>query len=324
MGFLRSIFGIDPPAPPGSGGGWTPTAAQRAAFLARHPMFAPHYQGRPIASMRGGAPLPPTYPPYHAAVPSSAMAPAPSVAMAPFAAGAFSPSTVATASQALASGFNSLVGTGGASGGGDANVSIDSPSSGVSADLSVGDSLNGELTIRHLPDGRIRIEHDAHCDMGCEGDVDHPGFAGDHTAPSRVMYHRTGLEDPFGILGEVGSFGCEEELGGSGLLASPEDGIWVGRTEPIRVEYHLPYGGDSMGPTHAPYNFGGDEMGFEGFGDEMGNAPMIHTAGMPTGPVGTGSGSFGDDMGFDDEFYDGGPIAMIFGSDVGCDFRMKG
>jgi hypothetical protein len=292
MGFLRSLFGVDPPAPPGSGGGWTPSQAQLAAFMARHPGFA----HRPF-------PPAPVDPSYHAAVPSAAGPRAPSVAMNPFA--AFSPTTVSTISKGMGGLSSALAGVG--SGGGDATASIDStgmPALDVSADASTGDSLNGELTIRHLPDGRIRIEHDAHCDMGCEGDVDHPGFAGDHTAPSHVMYHRTGLEDPFGILGEVGSFGCEEELGGSGLLASPEDGIWVGRTEPIRVEYHLPYGGDAMGFTHAPYNFGGDEIG---------NAPIVETEGMPTGPVSGGPYGFGDEVGFDDEFYDGFGPAMIFG-----------
>lgn len=344
MGILRSIFGVDPPAPPGSGGGWTPTAAQRAAFLARHPMFAqrPAPPAPQAVALSSGAPLP-----------SSGGSPVPSassksMAAPPNYAGIFS---AAKQASSIAQGLGGLFPTGG---------DTSDPGLSATADISTGDSLNGELTIRHLPDGRVRIEHDPGVNMGAENDCDWADAYNDHchyTDLGAFPYADAGSIDPFGWLDNApGNFGYED-----GGLSSPDDGIYVGESEPIAVEYHMSRT-DAFGPTHAPYNFGGgrDEMGLEG-------SEMTETEGMPTGPVGSGPGSFGgpekygaagpawvhhaypfwtpsvptgyprgdfdgtaDKMGFEEEFIsvDTECPALIFGSefgcDIGCDSSMKG
>ena len=107
---------------------------------------------------------------------------------------------------------------------------------------------------------------------------------------------------------------------------------------PSQVEYHLPRT-DAFGPSHSPYNFGG----------EFGDSQRIDTEGLPDGPIGTGSGSFGFDdgypawvpgvpggypagdfdnsdkvgcdFGFEDEFYVIGGPSLLFGvedDDLGC------
>jgi hypothetical protein len=158
---------------------------------------------------------------------------------------------------------------------GTADSTSTDPSTGASTDPSSTDAMNGEI--------------------GCEGDIDHPGFAGDHYTTFKVDYHRTGLEDPFGILGETYNFGSEDD----GYYVEP----WM-HSEPIMVDYHMSRV-DAFGPTHTPYSFG-----LEG-------SEMTDTEGMPEGPVGSGPGSFG----FDDEFYDGFGPAMIFGDEAGCDIK---
>jgi hypothetical protein len=336
----QAIFGIDPPAPPGmgrpappgaAGSGWHPTSAQRAAFRAAHPMAkkrrppppprraglggsqsygvqaaqqgyggaqqgygGAQQQSYSASQQQGGYDASQQYADPQQSYGAPAQA-APAVAMDPAALTALAsqmPAAMQSLTSAAYSAQNAL-----------SSLASTSPTANAVVSSDDGDAaISGEMSIRHDPDGSVHIDHQPHGDIGCEGDVDFAGFAGDHYTIFNVEYGPPG-EDPFGTLGNPpGSFGSEYE----------DDGLYnpYGPTAPISVEYHLSRL-DSFGPTHSPYNFGLE-------GEEM-----VDTEGMPTGPVGDGPGSFG----FDDEFFQPGGLAMIFGAaedDDGGDYGMKG
>jgi hypothetical protein len=130
-----------------------------------------------------------------------------------------------------------------ASGGGGAGftASLTTPILDATVTEPMQSSISGELSLRHMPDGRVVITHEAHGEMGCEGDVDAEGFCVE-AAPSQVRYHVSDM-DAFGPThygpGTFGIDSMHQDIDTAGMPCGPAE---FGLDEFGLDETFYPYG----------------------------------------------------------------------------------